>query len=77
MIQANTEIGRSMYDKMSLHGSVVINVPEQLKPMTKVVLTRELYEIFRAIDKIDPDIIINAQQMLIDTVRQEVENEQN
>lgn len=77
MIKASTEIGRSMYDNMALHGSVLINVPEQLKPITKLVLTRELYEIFRAIDKIDPDIIINAQQMLIETVRQEVQNEQN
>ncbi len=77
MIQANTEIGRSMYDDRALHGSVLINVPEQLKPISDLVLTHELYEIFRAIDKIDPDIIINAQQMLIDDVRKEVKDEQN
>jgi hypothetical protein len=77
MIQANTEIGRSMYDNMALHGSVLINVPEQLKPITKVVLTRELFEILKTIDKIDPDIILNAQEMLIEKVRKEVEDEQN
>ena len=76
MILANTEIGRSMYDNMALHGSVLINVPEQLKPITKEVLTHELFEILKTIDKADPDIIIDAQKMLIEHVQNEVnENE--
>ena len=76
MILANTEIGRSMYDNMALHGSVLINVPEQLKPITKEVLTHELFEILKTIDKVDPDIIIDAQKMLIEHVQNEVnENE--
>lgn len=77
MIQVNTELGRSMYDNMKLHGAVLINVPEQLKPIANIVLTHELYEILKAIDKIDPEIIIHAQQMLIDDVRKEVKDEQN
>lgn len=70
MIQANTEIGSGMY-------SVIIEVPEQLKPITYIVLTHELYQIFKVIDKINPDIIANAMQMITDDLRKEGRNEQN
>lgn len=61
MIKANTEIRRSVYDDMKLHGSVLIDVPKQLKPVSKMVLTYELSEILKSLDKIDPDIIIDAE----------------
>ena len=73
MIQANTESGRSMYDNMKLHCAVVIAVPEQLKPIAKEVFTYELAEILKTMDKIDPDIIIDAMKILTE----EVKNEQN
>ena len=73
MINANTEIGRSMYDNMQLHGNVIISVPDKLKPLSKMVLTHELGEILKTLDKIDPDIITNAMKILIE----EVQNEQN
>ena len=73
MIKANTEIRRSVYDDMKLHGSVLIDVPKQLKPMAKTVLTYELGEILKTLDKIDHDIITEAMKILI----KEVQNEQN
>ena len=74
MINANTEIGRSMYDAMQLDGNVIIAVPDKLKPLSKEVLTQELGEILKALDKIDPDIIIDAQKMLIEYVQNEVDD---
>lgn len=73
MINVNTEIGRSMYDNMQLHVNVIISIQDKLKPLSKMVLTYELCEILKALDKIDPDIITNAMKILIE----DVQNEQN
>lgn len=76
MIKANTVLKSSTNGAMKLDGSVMIGVPKQLKPVSKMVLTHELAEILKSLDQIDPDIIIDAQKMLIKYVQNEVnENE--
>ena len=73
MIKANTIMKSSIDGNMKLDGSVLIDVPKQLKPVSKMVLTYELAEILKSLDKIDPDIITDAMKLLIE----EVQNEQN
>lgn len=73
MIKANTVLKSSIDGNMKLDGSVLIDVPKQLKPVAKMILTQELYEILKSLDQIDPDIITEAMKILI----QEVQNEQN
>lgn len=73
MIKANTVMKSSTNGKMSLQGSVLIDVPKQLKPAAKMILTHELGEILKSLDQIDPDIITEAMKILIE----EVQNEQN
>lgn len=76
MIKANTVMKSSTNGNMKLDGSVLIEVPKQLKPVAKMALTHELAEILKSLDKIDPDIIIVAQKMLIEYAQNEVnENE--
>lgn len=76
MIKANTVMKSSANGNMRLDGSVLIDVPNQLKPAAKMILTHELAEILKSLDQIDPDIIIDAQKMLIEHVQNEVnENE--
>lgn len=73
MIKANTIMKSSTNGNMKLDGSVLIDVPKQLKPAAKMVLTHELAEILKAMDRIDPDINTDALKILIE----EVQNEQN
>jgi hypothetical protein len=73
MIKANTVMKSSTNGNMKLDGSVLIDVPKQLKPAAKMVLTHELAEILKAMDKIDPDINTDALKILIE----EVQNEQD
>lgn len=73
MIKVNTVMKSSTNGKMSLQGSVLIDVPKQLQPAAKMILTHELGEILKSLDQIDPDIITDAMKILIE----EVQNEQN
>lgn len=73
MIKANTVMKSSTNGKMSLQGSVLIDVPKQLQPAAKMILTHELGEILKSLDHIDSDIITDAMKILIE----EVQNEQN
>lgn len=73
MIKANTVLKRITNGEMKIDGSVLIDVPKQLKPVAKMVLTQELAEILKSLDQIDSDIITEAMKILI----QEVQNEQN
>lgn len=73
MIKANTVMKSSTNGNMKLDGSVLIDVPKQLKPVAKMVLTHELAEILKSMDRIDPDINTDALKILIE----EVQNEQN
>lgn len=73
MIKANTVIKNSTNGDMRLEGSVLIDVPKQLKPAAKMILTHELGEILKSMDRIDPDIITDGFKILIE----EVQNEQN
>lgn len=73
MIKANTVMKSSTNGEMRLDGSVLIDIPKQLKPVAKMVLTHELAEILKFLDKIDPDINTDALKILIE----EVQNEQD
>ncbi len=73
MIKANTVMKSSIDGNMKLDGSVMIDVPKQLQPAAKMILTHELAEILKSLDKIDPDINTDALKILIE----EVQNEQN
>lgn len=73
MIKANTIMKSIIDGSMKLEGSVLIDIPKQLKPAAKMILTHELAEILKSLDKIDPDIITDAMKLLIE----EVQNEQN
>lgn len=76
MIKANTIMKSNTDGNMRLQGRVLIDVPKQLKSAAKMILTHELAEILKSLDQIDPDIIIDAQKMLIEHVQNEVnENE--
>ena len=77
MIIADSLIIDDIGDDVKIKGEVHVEVHEKLMPYAKDVLTNELYSILKAIDRIDPDIILNAQEMLIEKVRKEVEDEQN
>ncbi len=74
MIKANTLVISSTKNEKRVQGQVLIDVPKQLKPVAKTVLTQELFEIFKSLDEIDPDIIIDAQKMLIEYVQNEVDD---
>ena len=73
MIKANTQIIRSTNDEKRLQGSVMIDVPKQLKPVAKIVLTQELGHILKGLNDIDPEIILDALKIYME----EVKNEQN
>ena len=73
MIKANTVMKSSTNGNMKLDGSVLIDVPKQLKPVAKMVLTHELAEILKSMGRIDPDINTDALKILIE----ELQNEQN
>ena len=66
MIKANTVMKSSTDGKMKLQGIVLIDVPKQLKSASKIVLTHELAEILKSLDKIDPDINTDALKILIE-----------
>lgn len=63
MIKVNTVMKSSIDGVMKLEGSVMIDVPKQLKPLSKMVLTYELTEILKSMDKINPDIITDAMKL--------------
>lgn len=73
MIKANTVMKSSIDGSMKLEGSVMIDVPKQLKPVAQIVLTQELYQILSSLNKIDPEIILHAME----TYMEEIQNEQN
>lgn len=73
MIKASTEIIHSIKDETEMQVRVLFEVPKQLKPVAKIVLTHELAEILNSMDKFDPDIIVDAMRLLIE----EIQNEQN
>lgn len=69
MIKANTVMKSCTNGAMKLDGSVLIDVPKQLKPLAKIVLTQELYQILSSLDKIDPEIILDALSPYMEDVQ--------
>ena len=73
MIKANTIITSKIDGATALEGSVLIDVPKQLKAVGDIVLTQELYQILSSLNKIDPEIILHAMERYME----DVQNEQN
>lgn len=73
MIKVNTQIISSTNNEKRLQGSVQIDVPKQLKPVAKIVLTQELGQVLKSLHEIDPEIILDA----LEIYKEELEHEQN
>ena len=69
MIKVNTQIIRSTNDEKRLQGSVMIDVPKQLKSVAKIVLTQELCQILKGLNDIDPEIILDALEIYMEEVK--------